>query len=293
MLQTLISLQPFHTEREEDILHENDSQDCLLADTVKLLSTCLPPVDSDTTIELDLFRLGILFDKIIQLVRNDSIVDITERLEVYQATAGFITKIAEHPGLVQLLLEERPNKANTPGLGELSKGSYSSLRGLDNGSTSKPLIASYGDTFLQTKTFLDMSRNPKATIQAKDSWRSRDSNKLLQDLVRCFEALDAVACSTAVLDAESPPEDAWTKFAEDHRLTFTDEVLLRHRYTDNFKALQTSNRGRLTTISKEIATLKTSLPTGIFLKVAESRSDVMKVLIVGSEGSPYAGGLFM
>ena len=76
-------------------------------------------------------------------------------------------------------------------------------------------------------------------------------------------------------------------------MTFTDEVLLCHRYADNFKALQTSKRGRLTTISKEIATLKTSLPTGIFLKVAESRSDVMKVLIIGSEGSPYAGGLFV
>lgn len=47
------------------------------------------------------------------------------------------------------------------------------------------------------------------------------------------------------------------------------------------------------TISKEVATMTTSLPTGIFLKIAESRSDVMKVMIVGSEGSPYAGGLFM
>ncbi|PVH88654.1 hypothetical protein DL98DRAFT_648013 [Cadophora sp. DSE1049] len=283
----------FLADRDEDILDENDSQDYLLADTVKILGTCLPPVDSDTTIELDMFRLGTLFDKIIQLIRNDSIVDITERLEVYQATAGFITKIANHPGLVQLLLEERPNKANTPGLGELSKGSCFTLRGLDSGSTSKALIASYGDTFLQAKTFLDMSQNPKATIQAKDSWRSKESNKLLQDLVRCFESLDAIASSTVTPGTEPPPEDAWTKFAEDNRVTFTDDVLLRHRYTDNFKALQTSNRGRLTTISKEIATLKTSLPTGIFLKVAESRSDVMKVLIIGSEGSPYAGGLFI
>lgn len=49
----------------------------------------------------------------------------------------------------------------------------------------------------------------------------------------------------------------------------------------------------MNTISKEVATLTTSLPVGIFLKIAESRSDVMKVLIVGSEGSPYAGGLFI
>ncbi|KAK0110531.1 hypothetical protein ONS96_002138 [Cadophora gregata f. sp. sojae] len=263
-------------DRDEDILDENDSQDYLLADTVKILGTCLPSVDSDTTIELDMFRL-----------------DITERLDVYQATAGFITKIASHPGLVQLLLEERPNKANTPGLGELSKGSYLPTEGFNNGSTSKPLIASYGDTFLQAKTFLDMSQNPKATMQAKESWRSKESNKLLQELVRCFEALDVIASSVVAPVTEPSMQEAWVKFAEDNRVTFTDDVLLRHRYTDNFKALQTSNRGRLTTISKEIATLKTSLPTGIFLKVAESRSDVMKVLIIGSEGSPYAGGLFI
>lgn len=290
---SLKSFQPFIADRDEDILDENDSQDYLLAGTVKILGACLPPLNSDTTIELDMLRLGTLLDKIIQLIRNDSIVDITERLEVYQATAEFITKIANHPGLAQLLLEERPNKANSPGLGELSKNSGFMLRGLDGGSTSKSLIASYGNTSLQAKTFLDMSQNRKTAIQEKDSWRSRESKKLLQELVRCFEGLDAIASSTITPSTEQPLEDAWTKFAEDNRVTFTDDVLLGHRYAENFKALQTSNRGRLTTISKELATLKTSLPTGIFLKVAESRSDVMKVLIIGSEGSPYAGGLFM
>ncbi|KAH7336439.1 hypothetical protein BKA65DRAFT_553089 [Rhexocercosporidium sp. MPI-PUGE-AT-0058] len=284
---------PFGAEKDVDILDENASQDQLLADTVKILGACLPSTDSDTTIELDMFRLGMLFDKIIQLIRNDSIVDITERLEVYQAIAGFIIKIANHPGLVQLLLDERPNKANTPGLGELSLASYFTLRGLDDTSRSKPLIACYSDTFLQTKTFLDMSQNPKSTIKASTTWHSKESNKLLQELVTCFETLDAVASSNIAPVTDTQPEDSWTKFADDNKVTFTDEVLLHHRYTDHFKALQTSNRGRLTTISKEIATLKTSLPTGIFLKVAESRSDVMKVLIIGSEGSPYAGGLFI
>jgi baculoviral IAP repeat-containing protein 6 len=39
--------------------------------------------------------------------------------------------------------------------------------------------------------------------------------------------------------------------------------------------------------------LTTSLPPGIFLKIGESRQDVMKVLIIEVEGTPYAGGLFM
>jgi baculoviral IAP repeat-containing protein 6 len=79
----------------------------------------------------------------------------------------------------------------------------------------------------------------------------------------------------------------------ENRVTFTDDVLASHRYHKAFSAVKDSNIGRLSTIGKEIANMTTSLPPGIFLKVAESRSDVMKVLIVGPEGGPYAGGLFM
>ncbi|KAL2068951.1 hypothetical protein VTL71DRAFT_15289 [Oculimacula yallundae] len=280
-------------EKNQDILEQNASQDDLLMDTVKILGACLPDTDSDTTIEMDLFRLSILFDKITQLIRNDSIVDITERLGVYQATAKFVTKIANHPGLVQLLFEERPNKTNTPGLGELSLPSYISSHTLDDASASKPLVACYGDTYLQVRTFLKMLRNPKTTIKIANTRRSKESDRLLQDLVRCFETLDAAVSKSTYPLTDAQPENAWLDFADDNKVTFTDDVLLHHRYTNNFKTIQTSNRGRLTTISKEIATLQTSLPYGIFLKVAESRSDVMKVLIIGPEGTPYAGGLFI
>ena len=88
--------------------------------------------------------------------------------------------------------------------------------------------------------------------------------------------------------------DNWLKFAEDNRVTFTDAVLNQHRSHSEIVGLKgTPKKGRMSTIGKEVANMTTSLPPGIFLKVAESRSDVMKFLIIGSEGSPYAGGLFM
>ncbi|CZT02407.1 uncharacterized protein RCO7_06303 [Rhynchosporium graminicola] len=291
--ELIIGHQVVASDDKGDILDQNVSQDDLLKDTVKILGACLPPMDSDTTLELDMFRLGILFDTITQLIRNDSIVDITERLEVYQATAEFVIKTANHPGLFHLLFEERPHKANTPGLGDLSLPSHISLHNLNSTSSTKPLIACYGDTYLQVRTFLGMLRNPKTTIEVANTRHSKETSRHLQDLVRCFETLDAVVARNADPIVDAQPEDPWARFADDNKVTFTDDVLLHHRYTENFKLLQTSNRGRLTTISKEIATLKTALPPGIFLKVAESRSDVMKVLIIGSEGTPYAGGLFV
>ncbi|KAI3325257.1 UBC-like protein [Xylariaceae sp. AK1471] len=42
----------------------------------------------------------------------------------------------------------------------------------------------------------------------------------------------------------------------------------------------------------EISTLKTSLPSGIFIRYAASRLDTMKILIISSCGTPYEHGFF-
>ena len=89
--------------------------------------------------------------------------------------------------------------------------------------------------------------------------------------------------------------DPWTKYTEENRVTFTDDVLNNHHYQPAIVGMNSLNpqRGRLNIIGREIANMTTSLPVGIFLKVAESRIDTMKALMVGAEGSPYAGGLFV
>jgi len=92
-----------------------------------------------------------------------------------------------------------------------------------------------------------------------------------------------------MVDSKQP----WDEYIKENRVTFTDDVLTTHHFHKAFSAVKGSNVGRLSTIGKEIANMTTSLPPGIFLKIAESRSDVMKVLIIGPEGGPYAGGLFM
>lgn len=43
---------------------------------------------------------------------------------------------------------------------------------------------------------------------------------------------------------------------------------------------------------KELAVTATSLPPGVWVRVDEVRNDVIKVMIAGPEGTPYAGGLF-
>ena len=43
---------------------------------------------------------------------------------------------------------------------------------------------------------------------------------------------------------------------------------------------------------KEIASLESALPEGIFVRYGESRPDLMKVMIIGPEDTPYENGLF-
>jgi len=63
--------------------------------------------------------------------------------------------------------------------------------------------------------------------------------------------------------------DTWTKFAQENRVTFDDDVLKSHRFFNEIKNLKSSNtKGRLVTIGKEVATMTTSLPAGIFVKVS-------------------------
>lgn len=51
-------------------------------------------------------------------------------------------------------------------------------------------------------------------------------------------------------------------------------------------------RGRMKRLITEVAGLRTSLPEGIFIRYGSSRLDVMKILIVGSKGTPYEYGFF-
>lgn len=74
-------------------------------------------------------------------------------------------------------------------------------------------------------------------------------------------------------------------------------------YSNNFKKdlkninpVSNSNRERSRRIAKELATLSSSLPltygSSIFVCMDESRVDLMKVLITGPDDTPYANGIF-
>jgi hypothetical protein len=75
-----------------------------------------------------------------ELVRNDSITDMTKRSQLYRSMLAFVTAIAKDPAFVQLLIEKRVEKKASPGLQAL--GEERNTKALVLNASSTGLIAS-------------------------------------------------------------------------------------------------------------------------------------------------------
>ena len=269
---------------------EDESPDTWMTTTLALLTAMLTSTTLDSaTDELLLFRLSFLLDRVTDLMRNDSISELTQRRDLYDAVFSFVWTISNNFPLVQLIFEPRADKTGSPGLRFLSDGLHNDSIKLTTspGNLCASLFACSSNTYRQAQVFLKLA-NKSEQSSKKASFR------LCNQFVKLYDSMEKKATKPDPSVIENT-NDPWTTYAEENRVTFTDEVLKNHHHQRSIVGIATadSHRGRLNTIGKEIANMTTSLPVGIFLKVADSRTDIMKALIVGVEGSPYAGGLFV
>jgi ubiquitin-protein ligase len=71
-----------------------------------------------------------------------------------------------------------------------------------------------------------------------------------------------------------------------------DAIWPTYAYANEARMSAQARQGRIKRLITEITTLKTGLAEGIWVKHGISRLDIMKVLIVGPQGTPYENGLF-
>lgn len=70
-------------------------------------------------------------------------------------------------------------------------------------------------------------------------------------------------------------------------------IKLRHIFFNDFTSNQSSDAKRMMRIRQEMATLSTNMPPGIFITFDKQRFDVLRCMIIGAEGTPYANGCFL
>jgi hypothetical protein len=244
------------------------------------------------SLRLVLFRASLLLDRICALIRNDSISDLTQRSSLYYSLFSFLEIFADDLQLARILFERQPSRTASPGLQALSSGTSDSQFDFNvNADQSASIFQCFSHTYKQACVFLDISKNIKRSKSKLGS--SSDPTEMCKTIVKLHNVLEKMGQTISNPCFIQDMRDPWTVFSEINRVTFTDDVLKNHRYAKSFPSLRNSSRDRMLTIGREISNMATSLPAGIFVKVAESRADVMKVLIIGVEGSPYAHGIFM
>ncbi|EZF26745.1 hypothetical protein H112_01257 [Trichophyton rubrum D6] len=269
----------------------DEKEDEFAAKVFDFVSRMIPgPTSKNLPSELHaMLQLGLLLDKVADLLRNDSLDDVMKRSHVYKAAFGLVSKLSSHPELIDLAKCARYRKQQTPGLEILSSSKPQQY-------DSSPLIlgekiASVGERLKQ------LARQSKIVLESAES---QDLNtRSGEDLLLCCESVLSLY-SVISADQEGTgmrttvsPQEKWEAFHQEHGVSRDEGVFDRtHAYYSKAISMTYSNPGRIKRMVTEVANMSTSLPIGIFVKVSESRPDVMKCLIMGPPDSPYGYALF-
>ena len=256
---------------------------------------------------LNLMRISLLGQVIEELLRNDSISDCSERAELYAAFLTALEAIALNPELVEFYTSPRDEIECTDGLERIISGDgqlvkkrdcSSSSRRPDNGNEdaiAPPLLELMENLCKQAETFYKATEN--VSVNSVDENIANSINlcksiigvrKLLQSTARRTGRLNSISTSQQI-DESQAYRVACAELAYDE---FPQSINVLFHFRATAQALRTANPRRTITLAKELSTMATSLPPGIFVRSMPNRPDCIKALIAGTEGTPYYGGLF-
>nr|KMM67940.1 UBE2O protein [Coccidioides posadasii RMSCC 3488] len=272
--------------------HGSDSKsDRFLTVTFHVVKELTPSTaNKDLSPELrGMLQLSFLIDKLAELLRNDSLEDITSRAEVYTAAFQFVKKLGAHPELVSLVQTLRHHKRQTSGLESLTLRSTAH----DHGGNRVLIL---GETIPSVAERLrKLARQSDIILGTRESegLTSRAGKNML-DI--CEEITDVYAIIAPRRNQTVNDPQTVDKYAEYHQqyCLMRDESILDqgHKFNTLASRMMYSPQGRIKRLMVELANMATSLPVGIYVKASESRPDLMRCLIMGPPDSPYGYGLF-
>lgn len=278
-----------------------DSRNVLTRQVFENLTELLPGLTKPMTVDRsmkpalsNLFLSSTCLDVAAEILRNDSLEDAATQAELYAATINFVAALAHHPDTNHLVLNERRAKKGSQLLVDTPLDRSKDV------SESKDMVTSLHGSM----TNLVKQCKVYARYESKKTDRAsaKDKSHIQKTLLPLADRLDALKATDAIdQNAISPnrvqfstTQHEWAQFHLDHAFDdVPDEVLLaNHAFAETAKA-STANTGKnIKRLITERANLSTSLPSGIFVRSAENRLDLLKALIIGPSNTPYAGGLF-
>ena len=248
------------TERQKDRFYENLfaflAVLCPSPDHNKLDTTRFD-VDPPKAVLSMLINSKVL-DKAAELLRNDSLDDATKRKNLYMAFFGFLRNVGVHKLSKQaVMFNERivfPDNINLLTL------SFKGLTENLSGQNDSALAGNLRNLNIQSQVMLNGAQRSRNEFQDEQSmdllWLCRE----ISDLSQYLEIGEGNAGPVDHCIVEVPDDQIWPCFHFAREAQMTTQ----------------SPRGRVKRLITEITTLKTGLSSGIYVKHAMSRLDVMK-----------------
>lgn len=236
-----------------------------------------------------MLQLSLVLDKAAEMLRNDSLDDVLRREHVYYEIFSFVSKLSASPGQIHFVTSSRRLKRRTAGLQAISQersdGQSTSLLELDD-ETSASLVDQFRNLAKQSRLVLH-SANRREFQDRKGKAMLGFCDSIAHLYVRIRENGPRTRRTTTAT------KDKWATFHEKFALTRDERILgPSYGFLRRAQGMVRSHPGRVKRLVTEAANMATSLPSGIFVTVAESRPDIMKCLIMGPPDSPYGYGLF-
>lgn len=323
---------------------EQTKYDKTLAAIMSLLTELLPRPSWDSLFDLApppifkvMLRTSMLVEKAEELLRNDSIQDISVHSEMYITFMELLQRICACSETEFLVMERRRKKQHTLGLlrimqsspipndlpvfgpktrGKIAAAAEERRRAevliYEETSDRKTLIEVSTNLCTQAKFFLKGAEKSEGTefdgieatkilgicleiVGIKEVFEKLTSRAARSDGGSSLEGIFDVKvkhASPAFTGKKIIPPQLGFKYHSPIAFEYTENVLNTHHFKAQAGDLKQSPRGRVLHLTRELATMSTSLPQGIFVRVEDSRPDVLKALIVGPGGTPYEGGLY-
>jgi hypothetical protein len=205
-----------------------------------------------------------ILDTAAELLRNDSLENATQRKNMYMAFIGFLKRVGVHPiSKQEAMYSERVVLPDTTNLLTMSFGDPVSRCGGTASSLAECLRKLNIQSDLMMRNALRL-RKEFSDKQGEDMlWLCREISDLSAYLKIEEWWNQARGCNVPMLDhgiVEVPDKEIWST----------------HMLAPQAQQLMQSPPGRIRRLITEITSLKTGLSSGIYVKHAMSRPDLMK-----------------
>lgn len=249
-----------------------------------------------------MIELSLLSDKVADMLRNDSIRDITTRREVYDPVLEFVSRLGNRRKTEYLVCDRRFYKKRSSGLQILSASESFGTNGQDLPLTvscseddmASSIMGCMTNLATQAKLLLKNSCTNRAVQADFEGLRGRSMVQIASKIEKIYDSLALYSYEKKHPKTGNDSLSLWNAFHDANRVQYDPSVaqhLCAIVYSASRAVIQ-SQQGRIRRIASELAEMSTGLPQYIFVKAHESRLDIIKCLIVGPDDTPYEGGLF-